>query len=72
MMVLPKLSMITYLSYSEMVYNMHLFHVRSKALIVRIVTANALHHEYSLMDLATIIHSTTRQAIPLCQAMVLT
>lgn len=55
-----------------MVHNMHLFHVRSKALIVRIVTANALHHEYSLMDLATIIHSTTRQAIPLCKAMVLT
>ena len=64
--------MITYLSYSEMVYNMHLFHVRSKALIVRIVTANALHHEYSLMDLATIIHSTTRQAIALYHGIALT
>ena len=55
-----------------MIHNMHLFHVRSKALIVRIVTANALHHEYSLMDLATIIHSTTRQAIALYHGIALT
>lgn len=71
-MALPKLSMMECRSYSEMIHNMHLFHVRSKALIVRIVTANALHHEYSLMDLATIIHSTTRQAIPLYHGIALT